>query len=200
MVEAFPLQWPPGWPRTTEHNRERARFRQQTWRDKYSKPVTFEVATNHLYNELERLGAERVVLSSNLQLRLDGVPYANRRKPEDPGIAVYFKLNSQDQCIPCDKWDRAEDNIRAVAKTIEALRGLERWGAKEMVNAAFRGFKALPGPDDVMVTAVQYFQGYHTKDEAKARYRELVKTMHTDVGGDLAQFQEMKRQYEQLPE
>lgn len=34
--------------------------------------------------------------------------------------------------------------MRAIEKTIEALRGLERWGAKEMVNAPFRGFKALP--------------------------------------------------------
>jgi hypothetical protein len=199
MVEAYPLQWPPAWPRTPEHKRERARFSQKTWKDKYSKPVTFEVATNHLYNELEKLGTKGVVLSSNLQLRLDGVPYANQRKPEDPGIAVYFNLNSKEQCIPCDKWDRAEDNIRAVAKTIEALRGLERWGAKEMVNAAFRGFKALPSPDEVTPMHAWYFEGYRTKDEAKSRYRELAKKMHADVGGDLTEFNEMKRQYEQLP-
>lgn len=57
------------------------------------------------------------------------------------GGAVYFKLDGEDQCIPCDKWRTIAENMRAIEKTIEALRGLERWRAKEMVNAPFRGFK-----------------------------------------------------------
>ena len=64
MVEAYPLQWPPAWSRIPEHNRERARFRQKTWKDRYAKPVTFKVATNQLYQELERLCARNVVLSN----------------------------------------------------------------------------------------------------------------------------------------
>ena len=44
----------------------------------------------------------------------------------------------------CDKFRYTRDNIYAVAKTIEALRGIERWGASDMMERAFSGFKALP--------------------------------------------------------
>jgi hypothetical protein len=36
------------------------------------------------------------------------------------------------------------DNLQAVAKTIEALRGIDRWGTREMVDAAFQAFAAIP--------------------------------------------------------
>jgi hypothetical protein len=110
-------------------------------------PTTYFQATTFLLDELKRLGARTVVISSNLQIGQHGLPLSKQRTPEDPGIAVYFVLNGKEQCIPCDKWDRTEDNIKAIGKTIEALRGLDRWGAKDMVDAAFMGFKALPAPD-----------------------------------------------------
>jgi hypothetical protein len=37
-------------------------------------------------------------------------------------------------------------NIYAIAKTIEALRGIERWGSGSMVEQAFTGFVTLPAP------------------------------------------------------
>ena len=144
MVEAYPLQWPQGWPRTKFP--ERSKFyekKQGSW----ATEVSMTKARAFLLGELNRLNASSVVISSNLELRQDGLPYAGRRRPQDCGVAVYFQLGGSDQCIPCDKWDRPEDNIYAIGKTIEALRGIERWGAKEMVNAAFRGFQSLPSPD-----------------------------------------------------
>jgi DnaJ-domain-containing protein 1 len=36
------------------------------------------------------------------------------------------------------------EHARKIELTIAALRGLDRWGAKELLNAAFWGFKALP--------------------------------------------------------
>lgn len=192
------MQWPIGWPRTPDNKRERAKFSQRISKDSYKEPITFEVATTHLFDELKRLGDKNPILSSNLQIRQDGIPYANQRKPDDPGIAVYFTLNGREQCIPCDKWDRAEDNIRAIAKTIEALRGIKRWGTKQIVNATFKGFTALPSPDQVIITAVQYFDGCHTQTEIKSKYRELAKKMHPDFGGDPAEFHELQRQYDQL--
>src|SRR5258708_5057688 len=130
-AQQYPLQWPMGWKRT--QNPLDARFK-----------LGLHQAMRHLLSELDLLGAINVVVSSNLQVRRDGMPLADQREPKDSGVAVYFQLNGQDQCIPCDKWYYVRDNIRAVGLTVEALRGLERWGAKEMVNAAFRGFKALP--------------------------------------------------------
>src|SRR5262245_54177038 len=61
------------------------------------------------------------------------------------GSAVYFTHKGRQMCFACDRWDKMEDNLHAVSKTIEALRGIERWGTGEMVQQAFTGFVALPG-------------------------------------------------------
>ena len=173
MTDAYPLKWPAGWPRAKEQRR--ADFGQKTISSSgyaYKTSTTFDKATRALYDELKLLKVTEVVLSSNLELRRDrqGVPYANQRI-SDTGVAVYFKRDGKEQCIPCDRWDRAEDNIKAVAKTIEALRGIERWGAKNMVDAAFRGFAALPAPPD-----------YSFEKKTTDELRELMMENHPDTG------------------
>lgn len=42
------------------------------------------------------------------------------------GVAVYFTLKGQQFCFACDHWDEIKDNMQAIHKTIEALRGIER--------------------------------------------------------------------------
>ena len=90
----------------------------------------------------------------------------------------------------------------AIAKTIGALRGIERWGAKEMVNAAFRGFKALPMGGDAIMTATPHqvlgVAPGASKEEITAAYKELAKKYHPDVGGDHSKFVEIKNAYELL--
>lgn len=190
MTEAYPLQWPPGWPRTNYP--EPARF-----------DTSFARARNQLIRELDLLGATNVVISSNITLRRDGLPYANQRQPDDTGIAVYFSLNGEQQCVPCDKWTRTEDNLQAIRKTIEALRGLDRWGAKEMVNAAFRGFKALP--ESVIVTPYTKRPWHEvlevlptaSPEVIKGAYRRLLIRHHPDHDGDPVAFQELQEAYKQ---
>lgn len=192
MADAYPLTWPPGWQRTKYV--QTSRFGKG-----YGRQHTIAESRNYLIQELDRLGATKMVLSTNVPVRLDGLPYSNVREPEDSGVAVYFTLNNKEQCIPCDKWDKVADNIWAIAKTIDALRGLERWGAKDMVNAAFRGFQALPdytSERDPIIPQQDFFIGCRDRLEVKEKYRKLVKIMHPDVGGDTIQFQELNRQYE----
>lgn len=151
MIEAYPLHWPANWPRTKLP--ERSRFKQRG---------RIGFVHDEVWRELQLLGASRCVISSNIAVRQDGNPYSKQRRIEDPGVAVYFRLDGADQCFPCDRWDRVEDNLWAVAKSISALRGLDRWGAKTMVAAAFRGFKALPeatGPTTRRSAAV-WLSGY----------------------------------------
>ncbi len=179
----YPLHWPVHWKRTK--NPQWARFR-----------TTLARARDEILNELRLMGAKRPVISSDLQLRRDGLPYSNRNQPNDRGIAVYFTLFGKQQCIPCDKWTTIQDNLQAIAKTVAALRGLERWGAKDMVEAAFRGFAALPAPDQVMNIGPQYFKDCSNKEEAKQLFRKLCKEMHPDFGGDDHIFIEMKKQYD----
>ena len=116
-----------------------------------------------------------------------------QREPEDNGVAVYFNRKGKQQCIPCDKWDKITDNLHAVGLTISALRGLDRWGAKEMVDAAFTGFKALPDNTGIPL----FFDDCSNNEELRERYLVLVKELHPDTGGDGKQFAEMQRQYDE---
>jgi hypothetical protein len=145
---AFPLQWPQGWPRAKY--RTHATFSQKAWNGtgtyKVSKAVTVATARDRLSGELERLGARYVVLSTNMELRLDGQPRSDRSDPADPGVAVYFQLSGKQIALACDKWDRVADNIVALAKHIEAMRGMDRWGVGTAAQA-FAGYEALPAPD-----------------------------------------------------
>ncbi len=192
MIDAYPLQWPPAWPRTK-------------WplRAKFKTP--FSYARDQLLRELDLLGATNVVISTNMMTRQDGLLYAKQRLPDDRGVAVYFTLNGDQQCIPCDKWDQVHDNLQAVRLTVEALRGLERWGAKEMVNAAFRGFKALP--ESTIVTPYSA-QPWHDvlqvspsadPDIIKSAYRKLASKYHPDNQdtGDAQMFGKIRRAYEE---
>ncbi len=180
-VQANPLSWPFNWKRTKYPTN--ARFN-----------TTFAVARDKLLRELELIGASKIIISSNLELRKDGLPYAQQRNVEDSGVAVYFVLNNKEQCIPCDKWRTPADNIQAIRKTVEALRGLERWGAKEMVNVAFKGFQALPMPEGYE----DYFGHCAGQIEVEETYKTLRKRLHPDMGGSTNAFQEMMRQYKEI--
>ena len=176
-IQAYPLSWPATWSRSS--GQERSRF-----------GVTFAVARDELLYELDLLGASDIVISTNIELRRDGLPYANRPEPADTGVAIYFHLGGRQQCIPVDRWDRVKDNLRAAGLTIQALRGLERWGAKHMVDAAFTGFAALPASG---TSGEAWWQVLGVRPdtpfgEINQAYLALVKTHHPDAGGDTEQF------------
>lgn len=181
MQEAFPLHWPEGWPRSKR--RERSRFK-----------CRFAVARDELFEQIRLMGGRYPVLSTNITLRHDGLPYANQPEPEDPGVAVYFEYQGKQMTFACDRWNRVRDNVRAVQKTIEALRGIERWGASDMMERAFSAFEALPSPGDWR--ADLGLPESANKDDAKRRFRELVKIHHPDHGGDPAQFQRLNEAYQ----
>lgn len=187
MKEAYPLQWPLGKPRT--RNPERSRF---------SVPSS-AVVRDALISELELLGAKDVVISTNVPLRKDGLFYGNHREPDDPGVAVYFKYKGRDKCFACDKWDKFTHNIRAIEKTINALRGINRWGSDDMVEAAFVGFDALPAPgqtaDPYSILGVSPGDSMETITRA---FREAIKKAHPDAGGSQEESSRLNYAYSQI--
>lgn len=145
MPDAYPLDWPNGWPRTRFRDDGRGRFASGSGPSRG--PVSMHKAASSLYEELERLGAKSVVVSSNLQRRLDGGILARQTPTEDPGIAVYFTWKDRSYVMARDAFNRAEDNLRSLALAIEGMRQLERHGGSYMMEKAFSGFTALPPPD-----------------------------------------------------
>lgn len=192
MTEAYPLQWPTHVPR--HHGaRTRANFSKQVVR-------SFAVVRDELLNELKLLGVKRasVVLSMNIPPRRDGLPYSGMRQPDDVGVAVYFTLRDQPKCFAVDKWDRVEDNMRAISLTINALRGLSRWGSQDMVDAAFQGFDALPASSAHGWWVVLDVRRDEPAHQIESRYRFLVKHAHPDMGGDADKFIEIQAAYNEF--
>jgi hypothetical protein len=144
-TEAYPLAWPAGWPRIAAGTARRAQFNVKVKDPAKSyvtkTAVTLYVGRERLLDELRRLGATDVVLSSNIPTRLDGLPYSKAREPDDHGVAVYFRIKSQPRVLACDKWDRVADNMAALAAHVEAIRGQLRWGVGSL-EQAFGGYKA----------------------------------------------------------
>ena len=125
-----------------------------------------------------------VIISTDLRMRQDGIPYANQRPPADPGAAVWFTLRGEERVLACDRWDRVEHNLRAIAKHIEALRGQKRWGVGSL-EQAFRGFAALPeqAGSGQSCWAVLGLGGPAASGEVEKAFRRLALTRHPDHGG-----------------
>lgn len=86
-------------------------------------------------------------------------------------------------CFACDKWNKIKDNMQAIAKTIEALRGIERWGSGDMMERAFTGFAALPSPE-VHWTQRLGIGLNATADEIDNAWKLLAKVYHPDSGSE----------------
>lgn len=141
------------------------------------------------------MGGTNIVVSTNLPLFRDGYPIASGMEPKDPGVAVYFSLSSKPMAFACDRYVYVHENMQAIAKTIEALRGIERWGASDMMERAFTGFKALADGPLEDWRAVLGFEPFETvtKKQVESRHRELVKRHHPDMGGDRHAFERVMR-------
>jgi hypothetical protein len=195
-VDAFPLCWPEGWPRH-KGERERGAFK--------GTPDHVRIA---LIREIDLLvlgpvkGSrftvrDAVIISTNVQLRRDGEPMAGRTNPSDPGVAVYFERKGKRVCFACDKYDQVWKNMRAIQNTIEALRGIERWGSSDMLDRAFTGFAALPAPGPRKWWDVLGMNGTESSDEIKGRFRDLAKRHHPDNGGNADQMAEINTAYQE---
>lgn len=173
---AYPLSWPLSWPRTKQP--QRSRF------GTYHKKPSVAAGRDALMLELGRLGASRVVISTNITLRKDGLPYSNQPEPRDAGAAVYFTLRTRRQVLACDKWSTVGDNLHAIAKHVEALRGQERWGVGS-VEQAFAGYAALPPPTSAAHncwTTLELPFG-SSAELINEQYKCLSQIRHPDRGG-----------------
>jgi hypothetical protein len=189
-VEAYPLQWPSGRERRPHWKREASNF-----------DTSMSKARDALFNELKLLGAKHVVLSCNVPLRLDGKPYASFPAIKDPAVAVYFSYRDKQMCFACDRWNKVEDNIQAIRKTIEALRGIARWGTGDMLQAAFTGFAALPPPIVAGMKRpwreVLGLPANCTREQVREAYRRLASEHHPDKGGDPLRMSEINAAHDE---
>lgn len=205
-ITAHPLTWPVGKPRTNRSDRKFGRFgtKGERWgRDE----ITVHRAIRRIFDQVRaytrmgqdwRIDPDDVIVSTNLKARKsDGLPYSDQKEPDDPGVAVYFRLDGTACCVAVDTYRRVADNLAAVAAVLDALRALERHGSG-LMEAAFRGFTALPAPGAIVVPDWRQVFEYDGNDlaEAKRRYRALAAKHHPDKGGDATMFDTVRRCWE----
>lgn len=182
MIEAYPLYWPEGWKRTQWNRRiPHSQFK-----------GTFAKYRDGLLRQVEMLGGKNPILSTNIPLRNDGLPYATAKEPDDAGVALYFKYKGKDMCFAADQYKYVRQNIHAIDLTIKAIRAIERYGASDMMERAFRGFTALAEQNpDTWRDVLGLDSRTPSESEIEAAFREKVKLHHPDVGGDATKFHQV---------
>lgn len=184
---AYPVAWPTGRPKTGY--RKEALFRSEGRR------LLFEMAVRRLRHQVSAITAAgqswrccEMTLSTNFELKVNGLLRRDRGAPSDPSVAFYFELDDEPHVLACDRWNTVADNIAAIAAHIEALRGQERWGVSTM-KQAFAGHLALPAPEQWW--QVLGLSSNATRSDIKTAFRSKAKSAHTDVGGKTADMQRL---------
>lgn len=142
----YPLSWPKDRPRKAPHMRQHGIYKSD------GRPITTAVAMDRLDTEVHRLGGRDAMLSSNIELRLDGRPRSGTAQPADPGVCLYFTLGGKPMVMACDTFSKVEQNIAALAAHIEATRKIARLGVAT-AEEALQAFAALPPPSTIQLPA-----------------------------------------------
>lgn len=147
--------------------------------------------------EIDRLDGSEVIIgivTDSSMIRMDGKPY-ERMRTTHAGVEVSFEVPDGRRLVfhtdvhsgYTDSW---QDNLRAIAKGLEALRAVSRYGITSGIGEQYAGFLKL-----------------ETSQASPDRGRELVKEAggirqalmrhHPDQGGDPRRFADVQA-YRQL--
>lgn len=140
VIEVWPGEKTPPWQRT------RSPFK-----------TIWTKVLSHLARETRALGGRNVVLKLQVDrqhLRNDGMLRADAR-PREPGVVVQFvagRLKGAPTLLyRCDRFGNWQDNLSAIARGLEALRLVDRYGVTP-TGEQYAGFKALPSTTDATLT------------------------------------------------
>ncbi len=98
--------------------------------------------------------------------------------------------------IANDKWTRTGDNLHAIAKHIEAIRGQGRWGCGSL-DQALGGYKLLTAVDAPRIWyEVLGLSPSCSWAAVEAKRQELLEKYHPDRGGSHDQAADINRAFE----
>lgn len=127
------------------------------------------------------------------QLGAKGRFLANKY-PLSPAVVVTFDLDDVPYTIAVDAYQTADQNLCAIAATIEGLRANERHGVLTM-REMLQTFEALPQRSTAKRKGWWEVLGIN-KDSSiesiEAQYRTLLKSRHPDAGGTQQEFMDLQ--------
>jgi len=180
----YPLQWPDHISRTK--NPEKSQFK-----------VTLFQAMENVRDELRRLAkdsdrkVEDILFSSNVTL--------GNKRPDDPGVCVYFTWDGMELCIPVDRYNKVRCNVQAIYHCIKADRTKVRHGGVDFVMAEKRGesYLRLPERSDwPKVLELDKPKDQVTMQEVKKARNRLAKQHHSDAGGSDETMKKINKAFE----
>lgn len=176
------------WPKAFTKDRKLSAFRSS-----YNDTVKL------LGRELEHLNAKspciRIALLDS-QIRQDGLPYV-KAKVQHPGVIVEYVSKGRQVSMPCDVFTFWEDNLRAIALTLQRLREAARYGVLQ--GEQYAGFvleeprplteieaaaQSIPIKANVSNVGRGILKMVDSVDYSESIYRRAVSNTHPDIGGD----------------
>lgn len=173
--------------------------------------VPYSETLGDLDRELRALNVDEAVLQLSVredQIRLNGEMRANV-SPSHPGVILTFTTRRDGPLtFACDRFTRWQTNLRAIAKGLEALRLVDRYGITS-TGEQYAGWKEIgtgtplaerAEPEEMSLQqaariVVGWISGPHDLDtnartaleDADYRryaYRQALKGLHPDTGGE----------------
>ncbi len=159
---------------------------------------TYTDILDKLEGELIKLNARNLVIEAGYelaQIRNDGWPRSSAR-PSHPDVRLSFNSRGKEMAFPCSTYATIDDNLYAIALTLERLRDINRYGVTQE-DQQYRGFTALPAPESARfdkykaanLLAFLAGQGHSNgniladPEAREAAYKVVVKKVHPDMGG-----------------
>lgn len=159
-----------------------------------------------LARELRYIGAKTTVMELAMReqdFRNDGLPRASA-KAAAPGVVLSFTATAVPRQptlrYEVNTYTTWEDNIRAIALGLEALRAVDRYGVTKL-GEQYAGWKALPaGAQESSMNEAEAtaFFGEHGMSPTHGNWKILARRLHPDSGGDPEAFKRLTMAKETL--
>lgn len=160
----------PTWPHAPSQRRD-AQFR-----------TSYDATLRDLRNEVWQLGdAWEIVIGCGLaefDVRKDGMPRADARPHRHPGVEISFDSQYGRLTYATDVFTDWRDNVRAIAKGLEALRAVDRWGVAKR-GQQYAGFALLSAGPSLEELGRQLVETHGSVTAA-------MRATHPDTGGPAA--------------
>jgi hypothetical protein len=186
------------WPGELTKHRKRSQFHAQ-W------GMTLKL----LGTELRQLGAKNGNLLSAVDERdilLDGTRPRAKAYAAHPGVILAFDSKHGPLKYACDRFDHWQDNIRAIALGLEALRAVERYAITRK-GEQYQGFKQLaastPSREEAAGVLAK-FAGMsrsiilEVPEAAETAGKRASRLTHPDAGGNADDFRAVQQAREIL--
>jgi hypothetical protein len=175
----------PEWPHEPTKPRRPAHFRSPSRSEnghyEPGKRIPYDQTLAELIYEVEQLGGKEILIGvglSEYDVRADGSPRANARPMAHPGVEISFDSRHGRLTYATDVFTDWRDNVRAVAKGLEALRAVERWGVAKR-GQQYAGFALLTAGPGLEELGRQLVRQHGSVNAA-------LRATHPDTGGENA--------------